>query len=144
MLGIVLVCGGRENGQGENLASWPWKGKWLGHPDMAGWASRGQPRSRWTRPRDMLRSSTGETPVELVVPCEERRLRVQRPDSCPPLEISPPGPWLDRVVCPSLTCPVRDDFCQQDSSGLPGLSVIPWTEDLGRLQSVGSQESGMT
>ena len=78
MLGIVLVCGG-ENGQGENLPSWPWKGKWLGHPDMDGWASRSQPLSLWTRPRDVLRSSTGETPVELVVPCEERRLRVQRP-----------------------------------------------------------------
>ena len=49
------------------------KGKWLGHPDMDGWANRGQPCSLWTRPWDVLRSSTGETPVELVVPCEECR-----------------------------------------------------------------------
>ena len=120
------------------------KGKWLGHPDMDGWANRGQPCSLWTRPRDVLRSSTGETPVEIVVPCEECRPRVQRPGFLHTIGNIPSWTRLDRVVCPSLTCPGRDDFCQQDSSGLSVLSVIPWTEDLGRLQSVGLQESDMT
>ena len=143
MLGIVLICGG-ENGQGENLPSWPGKASgwviltWMAGPIEVNLAPCG-------RGPGMCSEAQQEKPLwSLWCPVKNADRESRDPDSSTPLEIFPPGPRLDRVVCPSLTCPGRDDFCQQDSSGLSVLSVIPWTEDLGRLQSVGSQESDMT